>query len=111
MRRCSRLRWTLDYVESADDLLQVRGAARHGDARVRIAAARALARIGSRAELAVLLELLRDSQWWVRYHAAHAVTALHGMDAAEIETLQRLAADPFAADSLAQALADRASAA
>jgi hypothetical protein len=101
----------LDYVESADDLLQVRGAARHGDWRVRIAAARALARIGSRAELAVLLELLRDPQWWVRYHAAHAVTALHGLDTAEIETLRRLASDPFAAQSLAHALADRTSAA
>jgi hypothetical protein len=101
----------LDYVESTDDLLQVRGAARHGDWRVRIAAARALARIGSRAELAVLLELLRDPQWWVRYHAAHAVTGLHGLEPGEIEELQRLAADPFAAESLAHALADRTSAA
>jgi len=101
----------LDYVEDTHDLAQVRGAARHGDWRVRIAAARALGRIGSRPELAVLLELLSDPQWWVRYHAAQAVTALHGLDPGEVQALQRLATDPFAAQMLAQALADRTPAA
>jgi hypothetical protein len=101
----------LDYIEGADDMVQVRGAARHGDFRVRLAAARALGRVGSRAELAVLLELLRDPKWWVRYHAARAITALHGLDPAEVEALQRQAADRFAADMLAHALADRTPAA
>ena len=101
----------LDYVESADDLPTVRGAARHGDWRVRMSAARALGRVGARPELAVLLELLRDREWWVRYHAAHALTALHGMTPAEVETLQREAPDRFAADMLGQALADRGPAA
>jgi hypothetical protein len=68
-------------------------------------------RVGSRAELAVLLELLRDPKWWVRYHAARAITALHGLDPAEVEALQRQAADRFAADMLAHALADRTPAA
>ena len=97
----------LDYVESAEDLPRVRGAARHADWRVRMAAARALGRIGSRTELAVLLELLGDPQWWVRYHAAHALTGLHGVSSAEVEALRRGAPDRFAADSLEQAIADR----
>jgi len=97
----------LDYLESAEDLPQIRGAARHGDFRVRLAAARALGRVGSRPELAVLLVLLRDPKWWVRFHAARAITDLHGLDPAEVEALQRQAADPFAADMLAHALADR----
>jgi hypothetical protein len=101
----------LDYVEMQDDLPRVRGAARHGDWRVRMSAARALGRIGARPELALLLELLRDPHWWVRYHAAHAIAGLHGLDGAEVESLQRQAADPLASGMLAHVLADRGPAA
>jgi HEAT repeat protein len=96
----------LDYAEGEEDLPLVRGAARHRDWRVRMSAARTLGRIGGRRELAALLELLRDSQWWVRYHAAHALTRLHGLAPGEAEALARASPDQFAADMLAQALAD-----
>jgi HEAT repeat protein len=97
----------LDYVEDASDLPWVRGAAKHGEWRVRMAAAKALARVGSRSELAVLLELLRDPVWWVRYHAAQALTSLHGLDPGELEMLREGTRDAFASDMLAQALAER----
>jgi hypothetical protein len=97
----------LEYAENAEYLPVMRGAARHPDWRVRMAAARALGRVGSRPELATLLQLLRDPRWWVRYHAAQAVTRLHGLAPAEIETLRRDSPDAFAADMLAQAIADR----
>lgn len=97
---------SLDYVEEVSDLPWVRGAARHENWRVRMAAARALARVGEHRELAVLLDLLRDPVWWVRYHAAQALTRLHGLAPHELEMLRENARDAFAADMLGQALAE-----
>jgi len=99
----------LDYVEDTEALLQVRGAARHPAPHVRMAAARAVGRVGSRNELAILLELLRDPQESMQSHPAHALTGLHGIEPEEVEALQRGAHDPLAAEMLAHALADRAS--
>jgi HEAT repeat protein len=72
-----------------------------------MAAARALGRVGGRDELNPLLDLLRDPVWWVRYHAAQALTRLRGLEPFELETLREGARDAFAADMLGQALAER----
>ena len=97
----------LDYVEDEQDLRWAKAAAGHESWVVRMAAAKALGRIGKRGELVLLLNLLRDPVWWVRYHAAHALTNLHGLDEAEVEEMRRDARDAFASDMLAQALAAR----
>ena len=97
----------LDYVEDASELPWVHGAARHAEWPVRMAAAQALARVGSRTEIPGLLELLRDPVWWVRYHAAQGLTRLQGLDPDELEALREGTKDLFAADMLAQALAER----
>jgi HEAT repeat protein len=73
---------------------------------VRLAAARALGRVGDSRQLAALLELLRDPVWWVRYHAAQAVTGLKGMTPEELRTVRDNERDHFAADMLAHALAE-----
>lgn len=98
----------LEYVDTVEDLPWARGAARHGEWAVRMAAARALGRVGERRELAVLLELLRDPVWWVRYHAAQALTRLEGLEPGELEGVREDARDAYAADMLAQALEERA---
>ncbi|HZZ95311.1 MAG TPA: HEAT repeat domain-containing protein [Usitatibacter sp.] len=98
---------SLDYVEQAEDLPWVRSAARHDDWRVRMAGARALGRAGDRGELELLLDLLRDPVWWVRYHAAQALVRLQGLTEEELEALRHGARDAYAADMLAQALAER----
>jgi len=95
----------LDYVEDERELPWAKSAASHAEWRVRMAAARALGRIGSASELATLLELLRDPIWWVRYHAAQALTRLHGMTPEELQLIRDNARDHFAADMLAHALA------
>ena len=97
----------LDYVEDAEDVPWARAAARHGDWRVRMAAARALGRVGDRRQLAALLDLLRDPVWWVRYHAAQSLVRLHGLTPSELESLRESARDAYAADMLGQALAER----
>jgi hypothetical protein len=96
----------LEYVEQEEDLPLARGAARHPEWRVRMAAAITLARVGGPRELSVLLELLRDPVWWVRYHAAQALTRLEGLEPGELERLREDARDAYAADMLAHALAE-----
>src|SRR5262249_2609709 len=88
----------LDYVEDIQELPWVKGAARHGEWRVRMSAAKALGRVGSASELSTLLELLGDAVWWVRYHAAQSLTKLHGMTPEELKMIKEKARDHFAAD-------------
>lgn len=97
----------LAYVEEAADLPWALGAAKHGEWKVRMAAARALGRIGARGEFNALLDLLRDPVWWVRYHAAQALTGLRGLEPYELDTAHEDLRDAYAADMLAQALAER----
>jgi hypothetical protein len=73
---------------------------------VRVAAAQALRRIGAPEDLPRLSRLLGDGNWWVRHRAAQALCALPGVARAELQALAATLEDRFAADALAQALAD-----
>jgi len=97
----------LACIEDRGDIPWALGAAQHPEWQVRMAAARALGRVGNREELPALLELLRDPVWWVRYHAAHGLTRLEGLAPHELDALHEGARDAFAADMLGQALAER----
>ena len=97
----------LACIEDRADMPWALGAAEHPEWRVRMAAARALGKVGNREELPALLQLLRDPVWWVRYHAAHGLIRLEGLEPHEIEAMREGARDSFAADMLGQALAER----
>jgi HEAT repeat protein len=97
----------LACIEDRGDLPWAVGAAEHPEWRVRMAAARAIGRVGNREELPVLLQLLRDPVWWVRYHSAHGLVRLEGLAPHELQALHEGAKDSFAADMLSQALAER----
>jgi len=96
----------LEYAQEAEDLPWVRAVARHDDWRVRADAALALARVGGRGELPLLLELLRDPVWRVRYRASQGLIRLQGLEPHEVDALRDSERDAFAADMLAQALAE-----
>jgi len=96
----------LDYVDDTQELTWAMAAAGDPEWRVRMAAARALGRIGAAAEIPALVELLKDPVWWVRYHAAQAVAGLKGMTPEELQVVRETARDHFAADMLAHALAE-----
>lgn len=89
----------------------VRARLAHEDWQVRVQAVKALGRIGERADTARLAHLLADREWWVRYRAAQALVALPWMQRAELDALSAALEDRYAADMLAQVVAEQDAAA
>jgi HEAT repeat protein len=85
----------------------VRDLLAHPDWQVRVQAAKALGRIGGRADTERLVALLADREWWVRYRAAQALVELPWLGRAELEALHASLEDRFAADMLAQVMAEQ----
>lgn len=79
----------------------------HHDWVVRAQAVAALGRIGQPGDEKLLMEMLGDPAWWVRYRAACALRNLPFVPRASLEALMNdNTADPFARDILRQALAE-----
>ena len=100
----------LRSVLTPETIDQVRALLSHEEWQVRVQAARALGRVGERADADRLAVLLGDREWWVRYRAAEALRELPALRRADLEALQASLPDPFAADMLAQVLAESPSA-
>jgi HEAT repeat protein len=94
-------------VLQPDTIDDVRALLAHHDWQVRVQAARALGRIGERADAQQLLALLADPQWWVRYRAAQALVDLPALSRQDCKSMCAALTDRFAADMLAQVLAER----
>ncbi|MES2901758.1 MAG: HEAT repeat domain-containing protein [Pseudomonadota bacterium] len=78
----------------------------HEDWRVRMYAAKALGRLGQRGDVAVMIGMLSDREWWVRYRCAQALAAMPFLKQDEIRQLAHEATDRFAGDMLRQVLAE-----
>jgi HEAT repeat protein len=100
----------LRLIQDPRDLELVRSHLRHESWFVRASAVRVLGRIGELADLAVLIEMLGDRHWWVRYHAARALVALPFTKLEDLEIIRAGLSDRFAADMLAQVIAEARSA-
>jgi HEAT repeat protein len=96
----------LAALRQPDDAELARSFASHPEWLVRMESARALGRLGTRADLDNLVRLLSDANWWVRYRAAHAIVNLPWLERHQVEHLQRALPDRFAADALRQAIAE-----
>ena len=96
----------LRVFADVDDLDTVREYLRHPSWQVRVQAVNVLARLGDSADYAVLLPLLSDSEWWVRYRAAKALCSLPGINLSRIITLSTEHDDAFARDMLVHVLAE-----
>ena len=96
----------LRVFADVDDLDTVREYLHHPSWHVRVQAVNVLARLGSAGDYAVLLPLLSDPEWWVRYRAAKALCALPGVDMSSIKSLSTKHDDGFARDMLAHVLAE-----
>lgn len=86
---------------------EVRMHAAHPDWRVRVQVAKALGRIGGREDVALLVQLLNDAEWWVRYRAAQALADLPFLGRGGLDRLRAEATDRYAADMLTQVMAER----
>jgi HEAT repeat protein len=96
----------LRTVETPGSLDQVRALLVHEDWQVRVQAAKALGRIGDRSDVERLAGLLSDREWWVRYRAAQALLELPWLARHGLQALQATLTDRFAADMLAQVVAE-----
>jgi hypothetical protein len=88
------------------DLDTVREYLRHPSWQVRVQAVNVLARLGRTDDYPILLPLLSDREWWVRYRAAKALCSLPGVEMSRIRTLSAKHSDPFARDMLVHVLAE-----
>ena len=88
-------------------LADVRKLAAHEDPLVRSAAAQALGRIGVGDDQDLLLGLMADTNWWVRYRATQSLLGMPGMGADDAVQLRRMLGDRYARDMLDQVLAER----
>lgn len=73
---------------------------------IRMQAANLLSKFGRREDYALLEPLLSDSEWWVRYRAAQAITALPFLGPNALRKLRGRQKDKFARQIMSQALAE-----
>lgn len=103
LRQTHRLELVISALKLVNDprsLDIARGLLEHGDWRVRMLAAGAIGRIGTRQDLDHLSPLLGDREWWVRYRAAQAIVRLPGIDGQAIRSLYEKSQDTFARNML-----------
>ena len=84
----------------------IEGLAKHKAWFVRMQAANLLGRFGRREDYRILEPLLSDTEWWVRYRAAQAITKLPFLGPNALRKLRDRQQDPYARDILRQALAE-----
>jgi len=97
---------SLRLLKSAEDLPVVRNCLAHEDFRVRVQAAVAMGSIGEAEDEELLVPLLSDTEWWVRYRAAQSLAQLPHMQESRLKTIQAAQPNPFARDILAQVMAE-----
>ncbi len=84
----------------------IEGLTKHKAWFVRMQAASLLGRFGRREDYRILEPLLSDTEWWVRYRAAQAITKLPFLGPNALRKLRDRQQDPYARDILRQALAE-----
>ena len=90
------------------DLPVVRELAAHQRWHVRMNAAVVLGRMGLPQDRDMLIAMLSDPEWWVRYRAAQALLAMPFLSLAEVRRIRDTVDDEFARDILDHVLAEQA---
>lgn len=96
----------LQVVSDPAELEHVRALVHYPRWHVRVQVARALERLGEHADEALLIGMLGDSQWWVRYRAARALAHLAWMDGERLRHIKGTLTDRYARDILHQVMAE-----
>lgn len=96
----------LKLVSGFAGVPRIASLAKHDVWFVRMQAAKVLGRVGQEEHLSLLVALLSDSEWWVRYRAAQAITKLPFVGPNELRRLRRQQTDRFARDILQQTFSE-----
>ncbi len=96
----------LTLVSGFQGVPRIASLARHPIWYVRMQAAKVLGRVGEEEHVSLLVALLNDQQWWVRYRAAQAIVSLPFLGPNRLRRMQRDCTDAFAADILQQVFAE-----
>ena len=97
----------LKYLREPNDLSFVRNNLSHPNWVVRLQAARALGRVGTKEDWPKLAVLLGDPVWWVRYRTAQTLVELVHSDAGVMAELREQLSDRYALDMLEMVIAER----
>ena len=97
----------LSALRDPRDVDLVRRYAAHASWMVRVAAAKALGKLGTPDDCKTLITLLGDANWWVRYRAAHSLTGLPFVGLEELEKIRAALTDRFAAQALDHVMAEK----
>lgn len=90
----------LKGLEDHRDVELARSFLAHRRTHIRMAAATALGRLGSKSDIPLIMPLLHDKAWWTRVRAAEAVVALAREDAPMLVALMENLTDPYGKDAL-----------
>lgn len=74
---------------------------------IRLHVARALGRLGTKADIKILIKLMSDPEWWIRYRSAQAITQMPFIDANDLEKILSQLDDRYARDILQQAISEQ----
>jgi len=96
----------LRLLQDPRDLETVRACTKHDAWFVRLSAVRVLGRMGEMADSKLLVGMLGDRNWWVRYHAARALLSIPGAGVEDLEKIRDSHPDRYAADMLSQVIAE-----
>ncbi|MDQ3286996.1 MAG: HEAT repeat domain-containing protein [Pseudomonadota bacterium] len=97
----------LQVMTDPDDLSCVRPLLQHPRWHVRMQAAATLGRLGVPGDDDLLVDMLSDEQWWVRYRTAQGLMKLPFVGASKVRSIRNDHADHFARDILDHVLAER----
>ena len=97
----------LQVMTSADDLEAVRPLLAHPRWHVRMQAAVTLGRLGVPGDEQLLVKLLTDKQWWVRYRAAQALLKLKFVGADNLRRIKMELTDIYARDIIEHVLKEQ----
>lgn len=97
----------LQVMSNPRDLDLVRPMLAHERWHVRMHAATAVGRLGAAGDEALLVGLLSDREWWVRYRAAQALTQMPFLDDDDLFAIGARQTDRFAIDALGHVMAEQ----
>lgn len=97
----------LGLLSDIRDARLIKDFIKHPASPVRIRAVSALGNIADDQELHVLEECLSDSEWWVRYRAAQAISTLPSMNRDLMEIIKKRQTDRFAVDILNYVISEK----